>query len=131
MPNYNHVVKSTAISSGFLRSALPFLVAPVLSFLSMSAAARANDRHTATMQIDFKRTMSEKEARETLRDFDVKLVKASNNSSRSHRWTVDIETRDSDPKLDRELKATKGVERVKRIVIKKTSTRPREKTALF
>ncbi len=78
----------------------------------------ANDRRTATVQIDFKRTMNEKEVRETLRDFNVRLVRASNNSSRSSRWTVDIETRDADNKLERELKATRGVGRVKRLVIK-------------
>lgn len=95
-------------------------------FLVPSSTGVVSDRHTGTFQIDFKRTLTEKEARETLRDFNVKLVRASNNSSRSQRWTVDIETREADSKLERELKATKRVERVKRVVIKTPAPSPRK-----
>jgi hypothetical protein len=102
-------------------------VLPASYLLIPSSTGFANDRHTATFQLDFKRTVTEKEARETLRDFNVKLVRASDNSSRSERWTVDIETREADSKLERELKATKGVHRVKRVVIKPPApSRPKQ-----
>lgn len=95
-------------------------------FLVPSSTGVVSDRHTGTFQIDFKRTLTEKEARETLRDFNVKLVRASNNSSRSQRWTVDIETWEADNKMQRELKAIKGVERVKRVVIRPPGPSPRK-----
>jgi hypothetical protein len=95
-----------------------YTVLPASYFLIPSSTGFVIDRHTGTFQIDFKRALNERDVRETLRDFNGKLVRASNNFSRSERWSVDIETREADNKVERELKATKGVDRVKRVLIK-------------
>jgi hypothetical protein len=113
-------LKGLAANSLSLKMTQVYFLAVMLVSLTSTSSVSANDRRTATFQIDFKRTLNEKELRLTLRNFNVKLVRASNNASRSQRWTVDIETRDSDYKVERELKATSGVERVKRVVIKST-----------